>query len=101
MEKENKVKLIYKIRRNFQKRRAWRRIKKLGFEFEGFCYRSEDDEDYELWGSGNVIIYAHAPEYWGEHSEYRDLSLLFDYEKEDYGKKKKKKKTNKKGKEKK
>ena len=93
MEKENKVKLIYKIRRNSQKRQAWRRIRKLGFEFEGFCYRSKDDEDYELWTTGNVIIYAHAPEYWGEHREYRDLSLLFDPEKDNY---KKKKKTNKK-----
>ena len=95
------MKLIYKIRRDIQKRRAWRRIKKLGFEFHSFRYRSEDDEDYDLWSSGNIIIYADAPKYWGEHSEYRDLSLLFDYEKENYGKKKKKKKTNKKGKEKK
>ena len=94
------MELIYKIRRNFQKRQAWRRIKKLGFEFYGFRYRSKDDEDYDFWTTGNVIIYAHAPKYWGQHSEYRDLSLLFDHEKDDYTKKKKKKKSSKKGKEK-
>lgn len=94
------MKLIYKIRRNFQKRQAWRRIKKLGFEFHSFRYRSEDDEDYGLWANGNIIIYADAPKYWGQHSEYRDLSLLFDHETGDC-RKKKKKKPNKKGKEKK
>ena len=94
------MKLIYKIKRDFQKRQAWRRIKKLGFEFYGFRHRSKDDEDYDSWTTGNVIIYAHAPKYWGQHSEYRDLSLLFDHEKDDCTKKKKKKKSSKKGKEK-
>ena len=94
------MELIYKIRRNFQKRQAWRRIKKLGFEFHSFRYRSEDDEDYESWANGNIIIYADAPKYWGQHSEYRDLSLLFDHEKDDCTKKNKKKKSSKKGKEK-
>lgn len=91
------MRLIYKIRRDFRKRQAWRRIRKLGFEFYSFRYRSEDDEDYDLWSSGNIIIYAEAPKYWGQHSEYRDLSLLFDHDTDGY-KKKKKKKPSRKGK---
>lgn len=83
--------------KKIDKIKAWRRLRKLGFEFIGFQFVDESETEISPSYTGmNLVIYARTPEYWGKNSEYMDLDSLFSYERDCPKKKNKKDKKNKK-----